>query len=326
MRNNLTIVMYHFVRDLSHSRYPQIKGLDISLFKGQLAYLQHYYKFVTMEEVIEALEGGNELPDKAVLLTFDDAYIDHYTNIFPLLDEFGIQGSFFPPVKAITCNEVLDVNKIHFILASASDIPSLVEAVYHSLDQYRAEFGLLDNHYYFEKLAQPSRMDTAEVIFIKRLLQCELDTNIRGVIVDDLFRAFVGIPEKAFSRELYMNVDQIKTMLRHGMFIGSHGYDHVWLATLGKKDKEAEIDQSLEFLDHIGVGLKRWVMCYPYGNYDSELEGILSTRNCSLGLTTEVAIARIEPGQRYRIPRIDTNDLPKQANASPNQFYENLIN
>jgi peptidoglycan/xylan/chitin deacetylase (PgdA/CDA1 family) len=321
MSHNLTIIMYHFVRDLQNSRFPQIKGLDTELFKGQLAFLNCHYQFVTMERVIESLAGGAVLPEKAVLLTFDDAYNDHYTNVFPILDELGIQGSFFPPVKAITCNQVLDVNKIHFVLAAVSDTSVLVETVYRSLDQYRSEFGLADNHYYFEKLAKPSRMDTAEVIFIKRLLQSELDVQVRMKIVDDLFKNFVGIPEEAFSRELYMNVDQIKTMHRHGMFVGSHGYDHVWLATLSKQAKEIEIDQSLEFLEHIGVNLDQWAMCYPYGNYDSELEGILGSRNCKIGLTTEVAIANLDPKLRFRLPRLDTNDLPKQVDDCPNHFY-----
>ena len=164
-------------------------------------------------------------------------------------------------------------------------------------------------------------MDTAEVIFIKRLLQVELDLQVRKKIVDDLFKLFVGISEGAFSRELYMNTDQIRTLLRHGMFVGSHGFDHVWLATLSKKEKEAEIDQSLNFLEHIGVNLNQWAMCYPYGNYDTELQEILALRNCSLGLTTEVAVAELLPSQRYCLPRLDTNDLPKQADATPNQFY-----
>jgi len=274
-----------------------------------------------MEQVIEALAGGSRLPEKAVLLTFDDAYKDHYNNVFPLLDELGIQGSFFPPVKAITYKQVLDVNKIHFILAAESNTTALVEAVYRSLDQYRSEFGLHDNHYYFKKLAQPCSMDTAEVIFIKRLLQLELDVEVRTKIVDNLFKKYVGISEEAFSQELYMNVDQIKTMLRHGMFVGSHGYDHVWLTILSKPAKEAEIDQSLNFLDHLGINLNQWAMCYPYGNYDLELESILSSRNCALGLTTEVEVAKLDPKLRYRLPRLDTNDLPKIADASPNQFY-----
>ena len=84
-----SIIQYHYVRDLQNSRYSQIKGLDTELFKGQLAFLKYHYRFVTMEQVIEALAGGAELPEKAVLLTFDDAYNDHYTNVFPLLDELG---------------------------------------------------------------------------------------------------------------------------------------------------------------------------------------------------------------------------------------------
>lgn len=32
----LFVVMYHYTRDLKHSRYPEIKGLDVSLFREQL--------------------------------------------------------------------------------------------------------------------------------------------------------------------------------------------------------------------------------------------------------------------------------------------------
>ncbi|MGV8982708.1 hypothetical protein [Clostridium sp.] len=32
----VSIVMYHYVRDLKNSRYPEIKGLDYNLFKNQI--------------------------------------------------------------------------------------------------------------------------------------------------------------------------------------------------------------------------------------------------------------------------------------------------
>jgi peptidoglycan/xylan/chitin deacetylase (PgdA/CDA1 family) len=114
----VSIIMYHYVRDLKHSRYPDIKGIDISLFREQIIYLKKHYKFITMEMLIDAIDNNTSLPEKSVLLTFDDAYIEHFNLVFPLLDELKIQGSFFPPVKAITEHTVLDVNKIHFILAS----------------------------------------------------------------------------------------------------------------------------------------------------------------------------------------------------------------
>jgi len=117
--NKLYISMYHYTRDLKHSRYPEIKGLDLELFKQQLNFFEQNFNVVRMEEVIEAVNGGKELPKNALLLTFDDGYIDNFTVAFPLLMEHGIQGSFFIPGKTFTENVLLDVNKIHFILASA---------------------------------------------------------------------------------------------------------------------------------------------------------------------------------------------------------------
>ena len=118
MSNKLTVVMYHYVRDLKNSRYPEIKGCDVRLFKEQVQYIKKHYIPVTVEQVLESYWRGQELPSKSVLLTFDDAYKDHFEYVFPILEHEHIQGAFYPPVKAVTEHTVLDVNKIHFILAS----------------------------------------------------------------------------------------------------------------------------------------------------------------------------------------------------------------
>ena len=44
MPKQITIVMYHFVRDLKHSRYPKIKGITINEFKEQLSYIENHYQ------------------------------------------------------------------------------------------------------------------------------------------------------------------------------------------------------------------------------------------------------------------------------------------
>ena len=167
--NDLTIIMYHYVRDLKNSRFPEIKGLDVCFFKEQLAYLEKHYHFVTAEQVIAAFKKEEKLPPKAVLLTFDDAYIDHFTNVFPILEHHKIQGCFYPPVKAITEHSVLDVNKIHFILAATPKdrINNLLNKIKQLLFQYREEYNLQTYEYYFEKLAVANRFDSKEIIFIK---------------------------------------------------------------------------------------------------------------------------------------------------------------
>lgn len=48
--------MYHYTRDLKHSRYPEIKGLDLPLFREQIHYFKDNFNVVTMEQVIDAAE------------------------------------------------------------------------------------------------------------------------------------------------------------------------------------------------------------------------------------------------------------------------------
>ena len=324
---NLTVVMYHYVRDLKYSRYPSIKGLDVTLFKEQVAFLKKHYSFVTIEEVIAATQGTHKLPSHPVLLTFDDAYIDHFTCVFPILKNEGVQGAFYTPVKAITQHKVLDVNKIHFILASTPEdkMSSLLKEIALLLDKYREFYHLENYEFYYKKLAQPNRFDTKEVIFVKRLLQVELVEELRNIITTELFEKIVGVEESAFSRELYMSVDQMKYMVSAGMHIGSHGYDHYWLGSLSKEKQEVEIKESLKFIENIGGDIKYWTICYPYGNYNDDTITLLKENHCALGFTTEVKLADIndQMGDNvFKIPRLDTNDLPKDAKALPNNWYK----
>lgn len=324
--NKLTVIMYHYVRDLKNSRYPGIKGLQIELFKEQISYLKKHYSFVKVQDVIAAYAGECKLPAHPVLLTFDDAYIDHFNTVFPILKHEGIQGAFYAPVKAITENRVLDVNKIHFILATTpkSKISVLLKEIKSLLQIYKEEYHLANFDFYFDKLAIANRFDSKEIIFIKRLLQVELDERLRHKMTDILFEKIIGIPEHSFSRELYMSIDQIRCMADCGMHIGSHGYDHYWLGSLSKEKQEFEIKKSIEFISSVGGDVNNWTICYPYGDYNEDTISLLKENGCKLGLTTEVDLANLQNAANdtvYKLPRLDTNDIPKDSRALINKWY-----
>jgi len=312
----VTIVMFHFVRDLARSRYPEIKARTVGEFRGQLAYLMRRYQIVTMESVLGALAGGGAaLPPRAALLTFDDGYADHFIHVFPILDELGVQGSFFPPARPVLEDRVLDVNKIQFILASAPSVGDLLDDVIAAIDARRARFGLRPGAEYLARFDETSRFDTREVTFIKRILQKGLPEEPREEIVDELFRRLVTTDEGAFARELYLNLDQLRCMRRHGMFIGSHGYSHVWLNAVDRITQDLEVRRSLDFLRLIDPAMTQWVMCYPYGGYDASIRSVLREHGCAAGLSVDVGIADLATGDPYVLPRLDTNDLPHDPNA-----------
>lgn len=317
--NELYISMYHYTRELKHSRYPEIKGLDISLFRGQVEFMKNNFNVVTMEQVIDAVEGKSELPPKAILLTFDDGYIDNYTYALPVLEEFGVQRSFFIPGKTFTTHQLLDVNKIHYILASA-DIYRLVEDVKKEMDYYRGrEYDYAPTEELFQEYAVASRFDVKETIFVKRMLQTVLPEKLRNRISSNLFEKYVGVTEEQLAYELYMTEAQIKTMKRHGMFIGVHGYDHYWLGNLSPEQMRQDIAMALDTLDAF-IDRKHWVMNFPYGNYNQDVLDYVKSQGACVGLTTEVRVAKIGKDNALELPRLDCNDFPPKS-----ENYINII-
>lgn len=321
----VSVLMYHFVRDLTNTRYPDIKGLDYKLFIEQIEYLKKHYNFITMEALIDSIDNKTELPPKAVLLTFDDAYSDHFKYVFPILDKHKIQGAFYAPVQSLTQKKVLDVNKIHYILAAEPDKAKIISLLYDELAKYRKDHNLKSDHDYYTRLATPGRYDIPEVMFIKRMLQFELETDLRKKIVNTLFQTIVQVDEKTFHDELYLSMEQLQCMHRNGMHIGNHGYKHYWLNSLSKEEQRKEISKGCDFLKEVGVDMNNWTITYPYGAQNDDTIEIVKEFNCKLGFTIDVDIANISKHDRYKLPRLNTNDIPKDRNAKVNEWYDKHI-
>lgn len=311
--SDCTIVMYHYVRDLARSRYPDINALTVDAFRYQLDYLESEYTFVTVDDLKSALVAGGSLPENAALLTFDDGFAEHYETVFPILKHRGIQGTFFPPVDPIENGTVLNVHKIHTILAESSSDEQLLNTVFNLLNQYQSQFELKSPDKYYNELAEEGRWDSEEIIFIKRLLQHALPTEARQVIIDDLFDQYLTVSEETLSQEWYMSKDQLRVLVDDGMYVGSHTTNHYWLDTLSRQQVVDEIETSLAFLEDINMSSEEWAMCYPYGGYNELTIDVLKEYGCTLGFTTEPRVADTVTDSPLELPRLDTNDLPQST-------------
>lgn len=201
----LYIAMYHYTRDLKNSRFPKLKGLDVALFRKQIQHFSRNFSVVTMEKVIESMLGIHELPPKALLLTFDDGYIDNYVYALPVLEEYGFQGSFFVPGKIIETKKLLDVNKIHCILASA-DISILLKDVMERVNYYDKKLAGFNIRDIYNQNVANSRYDSREVVLVKQMLQTTLPVQVRSLIINELFEKYVDMPEEKIAQELYINM------------------------------------------------------------------------------------------------------------------------
>lgn len=94
------VLCYHDIRDdvkESFKTFPDSTALGTQDLINQFTWLQENgYHPVSLQQIVDARAGRAALPDKAVLLTFDDGYQSVYTKVFPLLKQFN-----FPAVVAI---------------------------------------------------------------------------------------------------------------------------------------------------------------------------------------------------------------------------------
>ena len=153
----LTVVMYHYVRPLVGSAFPDIKGLELSRFKAQLDHIERNHHVVSAKQAIEASCGGAALPHDAMLLTFDDGYVDHYEYVYPELKRRGMSGVFFPSAEAVTERVLLDVNKVHFLLASVRNLDPVFAYIESEVTSATNEFEVLSLLEYREKYFKANR-------------------------------------------------------------------------------------------------------------------------------------------------------------------------
>ena len=65
-------------------------------FEAQMEYLAaEGYTTITIDEMMDALENGTSLPEKSVIITFDDGYADNYEYAYPILKKYGFKATIF---------------------------------------------------------------------------------------------------------------------------------------------------------------------------------------------------------------------------------------
>lgn len=306
MESAIAILNFHYVRPLRVSRFPRIKACELDEFRRNMQWLARNYSVVSIMELVAAIDEGVPLPDRVAVLTFDDGLADHFQYVLPILNELDLPAAFFPPAAAVLEKRVVDVHKVHFILASVGDPRDIAER----LDEFVRAHGLGHPDEFHSLYLTPSSRDPAEVIYVKRMLQKGLPTEVRSQLASELFARFVSADEAAFAEELYLSLEQLRMMTHLGMTIGSHSYSHPWLSTLDEVGQVAEVEASLEFLDMVDVSIReRWVMCYPYGDFDALTIDIVRDRGCVFGLADRNGMYRREMDPRFDVPRVTQNDF-----------------
>lgn len=121
------VLMYHYVDDEPPPAGPYADGLTVRTpdFVEEMEYLvTNGYETVGLDDVYLALAGLRELPAKPVILTFDDGGLDNYEVAFPLLQKYGLKGTFFVITRTVGEEGSMDWDHLREMVAAGMAVQS----------------------------------------------------------------------------------------------------------------------------------------------------------------------------------------------------------
>jgi len=121
------ILVYHHIRQPARfgSRVEWRLTVTPEVFDRQMRYLQENgYHVITFANLVGYLERESELPDKPVIISFDDGWEDQFINALPRLEEYHYNATFFVITNFVDTPGFLSWPQLRRILAAGMEIGS----------------------------------------------------------------------------------------------------------------------------------------------------------------------------------------------------------
>jgi peptidoglycan/xylan/chitin deacetylase (PgdA/CDA1 family) len=103
----IPILMYHSISDDNESTTHPYYHINTTpaVFTEQMRFLsENDYSVVDLHDLKNCFDRNNNLTRKFVVITFDDGYLDFYTNAFPILQKYHFPATVFLPTDFINEN------------------------------------------------------------------------------------------------------------------------------------------------------------------------------------------------------------------------------
>jgi len=91
VNGSLRVLTYHCVRPDA----DDLRSVTPKVFREHLEILKAGWNVVSIDDVLAAIKGEKPLPERAVLITFDDGYADLYDHAIPLRSRIWLPSGCF---------------------------------------------------------------------------------------------------------------------------------------------------------------------------------------------------------------------------------------
>lgn len=288
-RARLSILIFHRVHAVTDPLFPE--EVDAKQFRQICGWVSRWCCMLPLSEAVERLYR-HDLPARAAALTFDDGYADNLAVAAPVLQELGLDCTFFIATG--------------FLDGGCMWNDVIIESIRRT-ELARLDLRGLDLDAGVEDLTDLSARRRAIELLIARAKYLE-PTKRLSCVRELAQRAEVRVPA-----DLMLTTPQVRDLHSRGFEIGGHTVSHPILARLGRCEARREIETGKRDLEDI-TGDRVKVFAYPNGkpgaDYGADAVGLareagfdaaVSTAwGVSTSKTDRFQLARFTPWDRKR--------------------------
>lgn len=274
------VLMFHGFTDVAEEPgIGNVSGLhlDIDVFGEMCELLAAHYSVLPLDEVVERLRAGKNLPPRTVVLTFDDGYRSNYELAFPILLKHRLPATIFVATEFVDERVALWPDRIEY-------------AVGHSkLEHLRYALGGSDQVFEIGSTVQKSHVAEDLTGVLKMMPQEYLAEHVDR-IESGLGCALGVVPEEMPAIYRPLEWWQVREMVESGLVtVGGHTHRHVILGRCEEEavDREVARNKALLF-DRAGVDAT--LFAYPNGqegDHNEVTREALIRNGYVCGVTTE---------------------------------------
>ncbi len=230
---HLRVVLYHDIGE--PSEYTGKVGVSVrrDVFEDHMTLLGKNYDFVSIDDVI-----SGELPDRPLLVTFDDGFRSVLTEASPITERLGVRPLLFVATSPVFEGEIILDNLL-------------------SMAETRCPEVLLD---FTEKGVAP----TAKSILSRQLTN---RTASERRAFRDRLAARLNLTPKTAAEEsgIYLDPDDLLELKSRGFDFGTHTHSHIHLRGLGADEFESEISRPTRLMQEL-LGPISPTFSVPFGS------------------------------------------------------------
>jgi peptidoglycan/xylan/chitin deacetylase (PgdA/CDA1 family) len=116
------ILLYHHIRD---GQKPARYEVPVATFREQMVALKTWgYTSITVSQLVEVIKYGGSLPEKPVIITFDDGDVDVFQNAYPIMKELGFTGVFYIVSNRVGVADFVSVDQLKELISVGWEIGS----------------------------------------------------------------------------------------------------------------------------------------------------------------------------------------------------------